>query len=490
MDENSQDKGKKDEENDEDNMGRDEYFRMDRDNDLSSLESQSKDDEDSRNTIPNLGNYINNEINTDINNIVENPPINLDATIINNKIDDNINMIDDSINNNMNNKNVNNINNVSNKTIINNITSNSMSESITDKKYNEDEMTFPNLDKNKDILSQNNINKNEIENPNPKKNEIPEKISLSSSGEDDEEIKIIPDDQFKRHFQEERYGPERRIEIIDPNKNNNILSPSNFKEILKKKNNNIDKEKIFDNFFSDKIKDKKMEVIPKKNNKINFNKNKNKNFNNIKTKEFIPMPKDDFKANTYFKKLLINRVEHQILTDIYNSYDEEDKLKFEQTNYYISELKKLITYHGVDKAIQFLNNIEPMELRTKIAIESTYFFKEVVREEVENARVNNGELILIKQPEILYKQSLQNLSGKINYHGKSSKRRGNSMRRYDHSNFTMNNLQRNECNNINKNNIGEIQEYNNNNININPYVLKGQNILNQKRKNFYNAFEQ
>ena len=53
----------------------------------------------------------------------------------------------------------------------------------------------------------------------------------------------------------------------------------------------------------------------------------------------IILPKDDFKANTYFKKLLINRVEHQILTDIYNSYDEEDKLKFEQTNYYISDKK-------------------------------------------------------------------------------------------------------------------------------------------------------
>ena len=484
MEENSQDKEKKDEDNDDDNMGRDKYFMMDRDNDLSSLESQSKDDEDSRNTIPNLGNYINNnEINYDIKDIVENPPINLDSTIINNRIEDNLNMINNSMNNN---KNVNNIN----KTIVNNITSNSISESITDKKYNEEEMPFPKLDNNNEIPPQNNINKNEIENPNPKKNEIPEKISLSSSGEDDEEIKIIPDDQFKRHFQEERYGPERRIEVIDPNKNNNILKPSNFKEILKKNNNNNDKEKIFDTFFSDKIKDKKIEIVPKKTNKINFNKNKNRNFNNIKTKEFIPMPKDDFKANTYFKKLLINRVEHQILTDIDNSYDEENKYKFEQTNYYISELKKLITYQGVDKAIQYLNNIEPMELRTKIAIEATYFFKEVVREEVENARVNNGELILIKQPEILYKQSLQNLSGKINYHGKSSKRRGNSMRRYDHSNFTMNNMQRNEFNNINKNNIGEIQEYNSNNINVNPYAFKGQNILNQKRKNFYSPFEQ
>ena len=488
MEDNSQDKGKKEEENDEDNMGRDKYFMMDRDNDLSSLESQSKHDEDSRNTIPNIGNYINNDMNSDIKEIVENPPINLDATIINNKIEDNLNIKDVSMSNNKSKKSVNNINNITDKTIINDVSLNSISESITDKKLNEDIIPFPKLDNNSDIPSQNNINKNEIENPNSKKNETPEKISLSSSVEDEEEIKIIPDDQFKRHFQEERYGPERRIEVIDPYKNQNILKSSNFKEILKK--NITDKEKIFDNFFSDSIKDKKMEVIPKKNNKNNLNKNKNKNFNNIKIKEFIPMPKDDFKANTYFKKLLINRVEHQILTDIYNSYDEEDKYKFEQTNYYISELKKLITYQGVDHAIQFLNNIEPMELRTKIAIESTYFFKEVVREEVENARVNNGELILIKQPEILYKQSLQNLSGKINYHGKSFKRRGNSMRRYDHSNFTVNNLQRNEINNINKGNIGEIQEYNNNNINVNPYVFKGQNVLNQKRKNFYGPFEQ
>ena len=108
------------------------------------------------------------------------------------------------------------------------------------------------------------------------------------------------------------------------------------------------------------------------------------------------------------------------------------------------------------------------------------------------AITNQGKLKInganLKIGKLSVESGTLDLSGKINYHGKSSKRRGNSMRRYDHSNFTMNNLQRNECNNINKNNIGEIQEYNNNNIN--PYVLKGQNILNQKRKNFYNAFEQ
>ena len=75
--------------------------------------------------------------------------------------------------------------------------------------------------------------------------------------------------------------------------------------------------------------------------------------------------KEDFRSNTYFDKLLINRVEHQVLTEIYRSY--ENKEEFNRTNYYINEIKNIINHEGVEKAIQFLENIEPLELREKIA---------------------------------------------------------------------------------------------------------------------------
>ena len=141
------------------------------------------------------------------------------------------------------------------------------------------------------------------------------------------------------------------------------------------------------------------------NNKIN-NKKKQNNKIHIKTKRFIPLQKEEYRTNVYFEKLLINRVEKQILTDIYNEY--EIKSNFEQTYYYIDKIKQIITKKGVEEAIKFLNTIENLELRKRVIIESTYFFKEIIKEEVENAKVNNGELILIKLDDCYVEYSIKN----------------------------------------------------------------------------------
>ena len=122
--------------------------------------------------------------------------------------------------------------------------------------------------------------------------------------------------------------------------------------------------------------------------------------------------------------------------------------------------------------MKYLDNIEPLELRAKIAIESTYFFKEVVKEEVENAKAHDGKLILIKQPDFLYRKNLSNFSGKINqFRGSSNNRIRNNNIRYDNYNHNMNNQQRNAYNNINRNNN---REYNiNNPYNKNSGMLQG-----------------
>ena len=88
MEENSKEKGKIEEENDEDNIGRDQYFSMERDIDSN---DSDMDDEHSKYSIPNITNYLNNT-NYEIQDNVEIPQINPNKTCINDKIEENINM--------------------------------------------------------------------------------------------------------------------------------------------------------------------------------------------------------------------------------------------------------------------------------------------------------------------------------------------------------------------------------------------------------------
>ena len=408
------------EEDEEDNMGKDNYFMLERKSDLS---ESDLNDGDTEKIIPNINNYINNKVNSNINEIVEIPQAKHDTGIIINKIGNNINLNDSDTFSNKNNKN---LNNVSDNSFVN--------------INNKNELNIKNL-------------KGQVE------------VVESLSSDDDDNIKIIPSQQFTDHFQK-RNEPQHRIEVIDTH----IPSNRDIKDILKRMKKKKEEEETLYTFFDKKeVKNNKIKELPKKNNMPNFNNNKKRN---IKYKEFIPILKEDFKSNTYFDKLLINRVEHQVLTEIYRSY--EDKEKFNQTNYYINKIKNIINHEGVEQAIKFLESIEPLDLREKIAIESTYFFKEVVREEVENAKVHNGELILIKQPDNYYNKNV-NLSGKINHQRNNFQKK--SFMRYGSPKFIGNNFQNNQFNN---NNNDRFKYINYNNINQSGFVYNKQIFPNNR----------
>ena len=83
----------KENENEDDNIGRDKYFM---DMDSISYSSDENDEEDSKNTIPNVNNYLNLNLNNEVKTVIENPHINPDLSIINNRIEDNINVKDPS----------------------------------------------------------------------------------------------------------------------------------------------------------------------------------------------------------------------------------------------------------------------------------------------------------------------------------------------------------------------------------------------------------
>ena len=465
MEESSKVLGQNEEENDEDNMGRDKYFMMERDDDLSEINLNG--DEDSKNTIQTVENYINDN-NNEVNEMAENSIINIDLSIIDNKIEENTNMKNSYASQN---KSLSKINNVSdNNTIFNN---NNLNEYNNKNYFGNTNLLFKEEENNKIYYNQN-INRNEIINFNSK-NDDENPIVISSDDEeeegDDKDIEIITGEQYIKYFQEDRNGPQRKIKIIEPEEEHkNIIMQNKIIDNMKKIKE--DKDKVFDNFFQKKkIENNKNEITPKKNNNFIFYKKRYKFYNRLKTKVFIPIKQNNFRANKFYDKLLINRVEHQILTNIYNSY--EDKSKFNTTYNYITKLRNVIINQGVKEAIKYLDNIEPIELRNKIAIESTYFFKEIIREEVENAKIHQGELILIKQPEYKYNKSIMNLCGKINcFRGNSNNRIMKNNKIYD--NYNMNNHQKINCNNINENNN---EKYKINFFNNNQNILQGNNII-------------
>ena len=94
MESNSQEKEKEDDYNDEDNMGRDNYFMLERKDD--SLDSDSNEESLSK-TIPNINEYLKNNLDDEVKENVDNPPINVDNNIININIEDNVNGEDNNI---------------------------------------------------------------------------------------------------------------------------------------------------------------------------------------------------------------------------------------------------------------------------------------------------------------------------------------------------------------------------------------------------------
>ena len=230
------------EEEDEDNMGKDNYFMMGRKDDLS--ESDMNDGETEK-IIPNLNNYLNGKVDDDINEIIENPHVNPGTGII--------------------------VNNVHNNNTENNLSVN----------QKENGSINPN-----ELLNNNN---------NPKvESEIVERLSSSSS--DNGDIKIISSQQFTDHFQK-RNEPKARIEVVE----HNIISNKDIKDFLRKRKQQKNDEDFLKAFFNEKESknnNNKIKEMPKKNPNFNFNFNRNKK-QPIKYKEFIPLLKEDFRSNTY-----------------------------------------------------------------------------------------------------------------------------------------------------------------------------------------------
>ena len=533
-------KNSKDVDNDNEDINK--YFEMDCDK---SFSSYGNNDNDSQNTFNyeeytgednnqknhnQIDDYINNNINNNLynNEINNNNIINSNSNLINNPNNNNTSNVNNFSNNynnmsNINksfvnnnssssfnnpnnnnntseNKTISNINNLSNDTSIN--INNNESNTINVKYYNKnkikkneeemDDLFFPNIsknDKNKNKNKNNIINNNLSNSSNKEKSgetKIVENLSLSSSSNND--IQIVSSEDFRKHFQEDRFGPQRKIEVVETNNITNLPFSQYHDKMKSKRNINKDYNKCFDAFFIDdknkninkninqynnnKVNDKSIGIQQKNYNSNSPNKDQNNNVMN-KRKKFSPLPKNKYRNNNIFHKLLINRLEKQILTDIYDEY--QNKEDFDETYYHIENIKNILNQKGVEEAISYLNTIEPISLREKIIMESTFFFKQIVKEEIEFAENNDGRLILYKQPDYLFNQNTKHitpLSGRVNQNFGVNKR-GRSFK------FGQRYMYNNNYNTMNNSEYGK-EDFNyslyNNNFNKNPFMYKSQNI--------------
>ena len=441
------------------------------------------------NNISNNTNYNHPNINkSSLKNNFVNVRMNQNSINKNKNINNSTNIFNNNNNHFQNNSNsISNINSISNGSynlnknfISNSINLNNQNYSNNIKKLDDDElddMLYPKIcnDNNENSIYNILNKKNEPENKNSlNKTKILDNITLSSSSND---VQYITNEDFKRHFQEERYGPQKKIEIIQSENNQPKMPFSNYREKFLPKIN-IDPKKCFENFF--------MEDNNKTKNKNNFNNNKNNGFQQSKNllksspnimknkffrrkRKFSPLPKDKYRDNNFFEKLLINRVEKQILTDIYDGYQNKDD--FDETYYYLEKIKNILNIKGVEEAMNYIKKIEPNELKIRILMESTYFFKQIVKEEVEFAENNGGRLILYKQPDYIFNQNVKyniSLSGKANqndFNRKGRKSFGFSRERLRYNNsFNM----------VNKNKF-EKEDYSHKSFSINPNMYSSPN---------------
>ena len=328
-----------------------------------------------------------------------------------------------------------------------------------------DELLLPNISKNNNRNNEKNNDINKNDNKEKIETKIIDNVSLSSSSND---VQIVSGEDFRKHFQEEKYGTQRKIEVIETKDQLNSRF-SQYDEKLKKKQNVNTNNK----FFINNNNDNKLNDIQPKINTLKSPKFEPKNKIVKKRKKFSPLPKDQYRDNRVFHKLLINRLERQILTDIYNEY--QSKNDFEETYYYIDQIQNLINEKGVEDAMKYLDTIEPMSLRTRVILESTFFFKQIVKEEVEFAKNNDGRLILYKQPDFIFNQNIKYnspLTGKVNQNPENIKK-GKSCGKSNDEKIVPNNSNYNTMNK-NESENGNVIYYNN--FNRNPYMYNPQNV--------------
>lgn len=353
-----------------------------------------------------------------------------------------------------------------------NLNNNSPNNKIINNNLNSNSKAINYINNNNFNMNNNSINRIDSEKKTDTK--IIDNLSLSSS-KSSNDIQIVSNEDFRKHFQEDRFGPQRRIQVVDIPQQANMPFSKRYDLLKGKINNNKDYNKCIDAFF---FEDKeKLQIQPQKKNidmskKPIFN-NPFPNQNNKiihKRKKFSPLPKEKYRNNNVFHKLLINRLEQQILTGMYDGY--QNKNDFDETFYHIEKIKYLINNKGVEEAMKYMESIEPLSLRTRIIMESTYFFKEIIKEEVEFARNNNGKLILYKQPDYIYSQTNKNnppLTGKLGMKRGRSRFDKNHMNKFP-------TINKNEVNNENMN----YSFYNN--FSKNPYMYKYQKPKTKPKK--------
>ena len=152
---------------------------------------------------------------------------------------------------------------------------------------------------------------------------------------------------------------------------------------------------------------------------------------------------------------MINNLEKKILTGIYDQY--QSKNDFEETYYYLDKIKYIINQKGVEEAMKYLESIEPESLRTKIIMESTFFFKEIIKEEIEFAENNDGKLVLYKKPDNsnIYNQNVKfitSINGKINNNKEYNNNEGKIINLLNSKNNYNNYYYNNANNNMNNQN--------------------------------------
>lgn len=274
----------------------------------------------------------------------------------------------------------------------------------------------------------NDLNKEKIQNKNDDSVKVIEKITISSSSSSGCEIiqneKYIEDTQKDKFYQEPKIG----IANINPEE----LKMNFFPKKGEKEYDKQTEEKIWNTFFLTSFnsnsnnyknpntsyrKDQNQNKI--NNTKVKHNKfspnligniqNNRDNFNPFigkKRRKFSPLPKECFQGNRSFSKLLLDRVEKEILTDIYNNYS--GNKNFDSNFNHICEIKRLLIFQGIDEAMKYIEQIPENESKNELLIEISYYFKGIIKEEMRVAGENNGKLVLIRRPDFKKKSKNKN----------------------------------------------------------------------------------
>ena len=263
--------------------------------------------------------------------------------------------------------------------------------------------------------------KNKINTSNEDKNFI----ELSDSNSKDGDLKIITPGEYLKPFQE-RYIEKPKIQVIydNPRKNSNIkFENENFKSDKNKKEDI--RKQVLKTFFSSRNNkpNQSFQNISTINNNIRNTNNSDKIQNNNKkcnsrfelyeknvkeTKNpFKPLQPQFYRGNN-FKCLYIERIENQILTDIYNKYNNKNEFK-DETYYQIFTIKKLISLKGPKTAIDYIQSFKDPNKKIRLFNEASYFFKEIINQEIASANQNGGNIVLVES-----KYNKRNLKNNVN----------------------------------------------------------------------------